>query len=50
MNQLWGLSSFSKSSKYDADVSNGEKIWEKILGFGENIIWTDFAKHSLLPR
>ena len=39
---------FSKSSKFNIDLKNAGKIWEKLFSFSDNWIWLSILKFSLL--
>ena len=40
MFNLWDWSFFSKCSKFYVDFENAIKIWENVLGFEDNCVWT----------
>ena len=46
--KLWGLYFFSKCSKFEIDIKNLAKIWEKLFSFSDNFIWIGIIKLSLL--
>ena len=50
IHRLWGSSFFWKCSKFNVDLRNAEKIWEKVFCFWDNSIWIGFVKLSLLRR
>ena len=49
-NQLWGSSFFLKCSKFNADIENATKNWEKAFCFWDNCVQIGCVKLSLLRR
>ena len=50
MHRLWGSSFFSKTSKINVDIGNGEENSEKVFCFQDNSIWIGLINLSLLRR